>query len=55
MPGTDRPIPDPKRREGNEKWWPPKDWPERIERAKEAQRAGKRLRENKPVTFPEQR
>ena len=53
MTSTDRAIPDPRKQDG--KWRPPEDWPERIERAKEAHRAGRKLREDKPVTFPEQR
>ncbi len=53
MTSTDGPLKDPRKPE--ERWWPPADWPERIERAKEAHRAGKRLREGQTLTFPEQR
>ena len=45
MTSTDGPIADPRKEDAQ--WWPPEHWPERIERAREAHRAGRRLRAHK--------
>ena len=49
MTSTDRAIPDPRPQEDRRS----EDWAERIEKAREARRAGRRLREGKRLTFPE--